>query len=77
MRQVSSNGDVQVPRGVIYVWRKSERQEIDTRIGKANEVLRERYRSVATKRELSNTANLSVFKSFFLFRSLPMVMNLR
>jgi len=29
-------------------------QEIDTRIGEANAVLRELYRSVGTKRELSN-----------------------
>jgi len=34
-------------------------------IGKANAVLRELYRSVATKRELSNTVKLSVFKSIF------------
>jgi len=47
------------------VCRKAEPQEVDTRIGEANAVLRELYRSVATKRELSNTANLSVFKSIF------------
>jgi len=47
------------------VWRKLERQEIDTRIGKANAVLREIYRSVTTNRELSNTTKLSVFKSIF------------
>ena len=40
-------------------------QEIHTRIGKANVVLRELYCSVRTKRELSNTAKLSVFKSIF------------
>jgi len=38
---------------------------VDARIGKANPVLRKIYRSVATKRELSNTAKLSVFKSIF------------
>jgi len=32
--------------GDIYEWRKAERQEIDTRIDKANAVLRELYRSV-------------------------------
>ena len=37
-------------------------EEIDTRIGKANAVLPELYRSVVTKREHSNTAKLSVFK---------------
>jgi len=61
----AAGGDVQVPRGGIYVWRKAEPQEIDTRIGEANEVLRELYRSVVTKRELSNTVKLSVFKSIF------------
>ena len=39
--------------------------EIDTRFGKANAVLRELYRSVVTKWELSNTAKLSVFKLVF------------
>jgi len=43
-----------------------QNEEIDTRIGKANTVLR----------ELSNTAKLSVFKPRSLFRSLHMVMNL-
>ena len=43
-------------------WRS---EEIDTRIGKANAVLRELYRSVVTKRELSNNAKLSAFKSAF------------
>jgi len=38
---------------------------MDTRIGIANEVLRELYRCVVTKRELSNTTKLSVFKSVF------------
>jgi len=36
-----------------------------TRICKANASLRRIYRSVVTKRELSNTAELSVFKSVF------------
>ena len=34
-------------------------------IAKANAVLHELYRSVVTKRELPNTANLSIFKSVF------------
>jgi len=38
---------------------------MDTRTGKANAVLRELYRSVVTKWELSNTAKLSVFILFF------------
>ena len=41
----------------------SRNKEIDTRIGKANAVLRELYCSVVGKRELSQTAKLSVFKS--------------
>ena len=36
-----------------------------TEIAKANAVLRELYRSVVTKREVPNTAKLSVFKSVF------------
>jgi len=64
-QQYTAGRDVQVPRGGIYVWRKAEHQEIDARIGKAIAVLRELYRSVATTRELSNTAKLSVFKSIF------------
>ena len=40
-------------------------RKIDTRVGKANAVLREFYRYVVTKRELSNTVKLSVFKSVF------------
>ena len=38
-------------------------KDTDTRIGTANAVLCKLYRSVITKRELSNTAKLSVFKS--------------
>ena len=39
--------------------------EVDTRICRGNTVLRELYRSVVTKRELSNTAKLSVCKLVF------------
>jgi len=53
----------------------SRNKEIDTRIDKANAILPEVYRSVATKRKLSNIAKLSMFKSV-LFRSSPMVINL-
>ena len=38
---------------------------LDTRIGKANAILRELYCSAVTKRELSKNAQLSVFKSVF------------
>jgi len=44
---------------------EGEPQEIDARIGNDNAVLRELYRSVVTKRELSNTIKLSVFKSIY------------
>jgi len=40
-------------------------EEIDTRIGEANAVVREIPLSAVTKRELSNNAKLSVFKSVF------------
>jgi len=40
-------------------------REIDTRIGEANSVLRERYCSVVTKQVLSNNAKLLAFKSVF------------
>jgi len=61
----AAGGDVQVSRAGIYVWRKTEPQEIDIRIGNDNAVLRQLYRSVDTKRELSSTLKLSVFKSIF------------
>jgi len=51
--------------GVVFTSDESRNKEIDTRIGKANAVLRELYRSVVAKRELSNTAKLSVLKSVF------------
>ena len=58
--------EIQVPKGGIYVTSDGRwSEEVDTRIGKANAVLRELYRSVVTKRELSNTAELSVFKSVY------------
>jgi len=55
---------VQIPRGGVYVTSDGVwSEEIDTRIGKGNAVLRELYRSVTIKRELSKTAKRSVFKS--------------
>jgi len=44
---------------------EEQNKEIDSSICKANAVPREVYRSVLTKRELSNIAKLSVFKSVF------------
>jgi len=41
---------------------RKRNKEIDTRTGNASVVLRELYRSVVTKRELSNTAKLLAFK---------------
>jgi len=67
MLQVSSNSLPQVEkfeyRGVVCTSDGRWNKEFDTRIGKTNAVLRELYRSMVTKRELSNTAKLSVFKS--------------
>jgi len=69
MRQVSGNTLQQVEKlkylEVVFTSGRRRSEEIDTRIGKANAFLRELYRSVATKRELLNTAKLSVFKSVF------------
>jgi len=50
---------------VVLASDRSRNKEIDTRIGKANAVLRELYCSVVAKWELSKTAKLSVFKSVF------------
>jgi len=59
-------GEVQVPRdGSLFTSDGRWCEEIYTRIGKANAVLRELDCSVVTKRELSNTVKLSVFKSVF------------
>ena len=55
----------------------SRNKEIDTRIGKANAVQHELYCSMGTKRELSNTTKLSIFKNRSLFRSSPVVLKLR
>ena len=63
-KYTAAGGDVQVTCGGIHKWRKSE-QRVDTRIGKANAFLRELYCSVVTKRELSETSKLSVFKLVF------------
>jgi len=67
--QVSGNTLQQVKKfkrlGVVFKSDGRWSEEVDTRIGKANAVQRELYRSVVTKQELSNTAKLSVFKSFF------------
>jgi len=51
--------------GVVFTSDGSRNKELDTRIGKANDVLRQLYCSVVMKRELSKTATLLVFKSVF------------
>ena len=48
--------------GVVITGDGRQNNEIDTKIAKANAVLRELYHSVLTKRELSTTTKLSVFK---------------
>jgi len=50
---------------LVFTSDESGNKWIDTRIGKANSVLRESYCSVTTKRELSKNAKLSVFKWVF------------
>ena len=71
----AAGGDVQVAWGGSN---ESLSKGIDTRIGKANAVLRELYCScsVVTKREFSKNTKLSVFNRSS-FRSSPVVMNLR
>ena len=81
MLQVSDNTLQQMAKfkygGVIFARDGRWSEEIDTRTGKANAVLCELYRSVVTKRELSNTAKLSAFKSVFvLILTYCIVMNL-
>jgi len=51
--------------GVMFTSDGSRNKGIDTRIGKANAVVRELYCFMVTKRELSKNAKLSVFKSVF------------
>jgi len=51
--------------GVLFASDGSWDQEIDRRIGAAAGVMRQLYRGVICKRELSNKAKLSVFKSIF------------
>jgi len=65
-RQYTVAVEVQVPRGgSLFTSDGRWSEEIDTRIGKPNAVLREVDRFVITKWELSNTAKLSIFKSVF------------
>jgi len=65
--QVSGNTLQQVEKfkhlRVVFTSGGRQNKVIDIRLAKANVVLREIYRSAVTQRELSNTANLSVFKS--------------
>jgi len=50
---------------VVFTSDGSRNEGIDTRIGEPNAVLRVFYRSVVMKRELWNTARLTVCKSIF------------
>ena len=52
--------------GVVFTSDGRRHMEIDTLIDEANAVLRELYRPVVTKQELSNTAKLPGFKSVFI-----------
>jgi len=67
--QVSGNTLQQVETSkylrVVFTSDGSRNKNIDTRIGKANSVLRELCCSVVTKREISNTAKFSDFQSVF------------
>ena len=73
---IAAGGEVQIRWcGTVFMGDGSKNKELKPRISKANTALRKLYRSVATKRELSNTTKLSVLIIFF-FRSSPMVVNL-
>jgi len=50
---------------VVFTGDRRLKKYIDISFGKANTILRELYHSVFTKRELSNTTKLLVFKSDF------------
>ena len=52
--------------GVTFSSDDIQDNELDTRIEKANEVMRQPYRSVVLKRELCTKAKLSVFRSVFI-----------
>jgi len=69
MLEMGSNTLQQVEKfkylGVIFTSDERYNKQIDTQICKANTFLRELHRSVVTKRELSNTAKLSVFRLVF------------
>jgi len=69
MLQVSGIALQQVEKfkylGVVFTSGERRNKEIATHTGKANALLCELHRSLVTKRELSNTTKLSVFKSLF------------
>jgi len=73
--QVSGNTLQQVETskylGMVFTSDGSRNKTIDTRIGKANAVLRELYCSVVIKWDISSTAKFSDFKSAFV----PMLTN--
>jgi len=77
--QVSGNTLQQVETfkyvGVVFTSDRSGNKGIGTRIGEANAVLRELYCSLLTKRAFKQRKVLSLNLS--LFRSSPVVMNLR
>jgi len=50
---------------VVFTSDGNQNKEIDVRIGKANAIFNVLQLFVVTKRELSNTAKLSVFKPVF------------
>jgi len=75
-QHTAAGGDVQVPRGVVFTSDGRQNKETDTWIGQANAVLRELFCSMVTKRELSNTAKMSVLLVFVPILTYCMVKNL-
>jgi len=60
----AAGGEVQYLR-VVFTNDRRRSEKVDTRIGKANELRREFFRSVVIQREILNTEEPLVFTFFF------------
>jgi len=72
----AAGGEVKVPWDVAMIFTNYRRRnrEIDTRIGEANAILRQLYRSVVTQRSLQTPQSFQ-FLNRYLLGSSYMVMN--
>ena len=57
--------EVQISWGIAFTSDGRQDEELDTRIGKASAVMRALHDCIVMKRELSNKAKLSIFKTVF------------